>query len=201
MKQTIVFDLGGVLIDWNPRHFFKTVFDKEAEMEYFLHNICTNDWNELQDAGRSLKDATDILVRHFPDYESLIRMYYGEWRKMLHGAIPGTVDILSKLKSNDHRILALTNWSQEPFPVAKEIFEFLGWFEDILVSGEEKLKKPVPAIFNLLIRRYQLEPAKSIFIDDNLRNVVAALEVGLDAIHFVSPEILVSELNKRGIVI
>jgi len=111
------------------------------------------------------------------------------------------VDILSKLKSNDHRILALTNWSQETFPVAKEIFEFLGWFEDILVSGEEKLKKPDPAIFNLLIRRYQLEPAKSIFIDDNLRNVVAALEVGLDAIHFVSPEILVSELNKRGIVI
>jgi 2-haloacid dehalogenase len=199
MKPTIIFDLGGVLIDWNPRHFYSTVFEHEHEMEHFLQNIATSEWNELQDAGRTLEEATNILCLHFPEYERLIRLYYSEWKKMLKGPIQPTVNLLKALKEQDYRLLALTNWSDETFPVALEMYEFLGWFEGILVSGKEKLKKPDPAIFKLLIKRYQLNPAASIFIDDNLKNIEAAGSLGIDAIHFKSADDLAGKLRDRGI--
>lgn len=199
MKPTIIFDLGGVLIDWNPRHFYSSVFEHEHEMEHFLQNIATSDWNELQDAGRTLEEATTILCLHFPEYERLIRLYYSEWKKMLKGPIQPTVDILKSLKDQGYRLLALTNWSDETFPVALEMYEFLGWFEGILVSGKEKLKKPDPAIFKLLMKRYQLNPSSSIFIDDNMKNIDAANSVGIDAIHFKSAEDLAGKLCDRGI--
>lgn len=200
MEKTIVFDLGGVLVDWNPRYLYRSVFNDDAKMNHFLANICTGNWNELQDAGRSIQEATEVLVGHFPEYEFYIRMFYGEWQKMLNGPIDGTVDILKTLKNKQYRILALTNWSAETFPIALGLFDFLHWFDDVLVSGKEKLIKPDPAIFNLLIKRYSLDPAQTIFIDDNIKNVTAAKEVGLDAIHFTDPHILRLQLNERGII-
>ena len=200
MEKTIVFDLGGVLVDWNPRYLYRSVFNDDAKMNHFLANICTGNWNELQDAGRSIQEATEVLVGHFPEYELYIRMFYGEWQKMLNGPIDGTVDILKTLKNKQYRILALTNWSAETFPIALGLFDFLHWFDDVLVSGKEKLIKPDPAIFNLLIKRYSLDPAQTIFIDDNIKNVTAAKEVGLDAIHFTDPHILRLQLNERGII-
>jgi len=201
MEKTIVFDLGGVLVDWNPRYLYRSVFNDDAKMNHFLANICTGNWNELQDAGRSIQEATEVLVGHFPEYEFYIRMFYGEWQKMLNGPINGTVDILKTLKNKEYRILALTNWSAETFPIALGLFDFLHWFDDVLVSGKEKLIKPDPAIFNLLIKRYSLDPAQTIFIDDNIKNVTAAKEVGLDAIHFTDPHILRLQLNERGIIL
>ncbi len=201
MKKTVVFDLGGVLIDWNPRYLYRSIFENENEMEHFLANICTNEWNELQDAGRSLDEATEVLCTHFPEYDGLIRQYYGQWQKMLNGPIPGTVHILSTLKENNYRLLALTNWSNETFPVALELYDFLHWFEGILVSGKEKMKKPDPAIFNLLIRRYGLKPAETIYIDDSQKNVHAAAQAGFDAVHFRDPGDLLTGLADRGVMI
>ena len=168
-------------------------------MNHFLANICTGNWNELQDAGRSIQEATDILVGHFPEYELHIRMFYGDWKKMLKGPIQGTVEILRKLRDQDYRILALTNWSAETYPIALELFDFLHWFEDVLVSGREKLIKPDPAIFNLLIKRYSLTPSQTIFIDDNIKNIAVARELGLDGIHFTEPQTLELQLIERGI--
>ncbi|MEL7530205.1 MAG: HAD family phosphatase [Bacteroidota bacterium] len=188
MIDTIIFDLGGVLIDWNPRYMYRKIFDDEQEMEDFLANVTTHDWNELQDGGRSLAEATETLVKEQPKWEKEIRAFYGRWEEMLGGPIFGTVELLDTLvRSKRYRMLALTNWSAETFPVAQERYDFLGWFEGILVSGAENLKKPDVKIYQLMIERYQLDPSKTLFIDDSERNLKGASRVGLNTIHFQSP--------------
>lgn len=198
MNKTLIFDLGGVLIDWNPRHLYRSVFDRESDMN-FLDNICTNDWNELQDSGRSIAEATAVLCNHFPEHTDHIKLYYDQWEKMLYGPIDESVHILKSVKDQGYRILALTNWSAETFPIALKRFDFLHWFEDVLVSGEIKMKKPDPAIFNLLVKRYKLDPKESVFIDDNIKNVAVSKTVGLDGIHFTTPYLLTLQLAERGI--
>ena len=199
--ETIIFDLGGVLIDWNPRHLFRKIFDDQKEMEHFRSEICTPDWNEQQDAGRSLAEATSILVEQFPEYSNQIKAFYGRWEEMLGGPIEDTVELLEQLKTrNNHRIYALTNWSAETFPIALERYDFLQLFEGILVSGEEKLKKPDPRIYQLILERYDINPEKALFIDDSLRNVKAAAEMGIHTIHFQSPEDLKAELLKMELL-
>ncbi|MBK7874053.1 MAG: HAD family phosphatase [Saprospiraceae bacterium] len=186
--NTIIFDQGGVLIDWNPEYVFREIFDDEQEMRYFFDHICTHDWNIQQDAGRPLAEATEWLVQERPDYEPHIRAYYGRWREMLGGAIEETVAILDELRQQDtHRLLALTNWAHETFPVALEQYDFLHWFEGIVVSGEEKLIKPDPRIYQTLIERYAVQPQHALFIDDNANNVAGAQDVGLHAVRFESP--------------
>lgn len=198
--QTIVFDLGGVLIDWNPAYLYRKIFSDESSMDYFFKEICTSHWNEQQDAGRPLAAATQVLVDQFPGYEAEIRAYYGRWTEMLGGPIEGTVDLLQQIHTRGkHRLYALTNWSDETFPVAWERYEFLRLFEGILVSGAEKLKKPDPKIYQLLLKRYQIEPHTALFIDDNLNNVAAAKAEGMQAIHFQSPDQLRSFLTKKEI--
>ncbi|MBK9256983.1 MAG: HAD family phosphatase [Saprospiraceae bacterium] len=183
--NTIIWDLGGVLIDWDPRYLYRKIFRTNHAMEYFLHHICTPEWNEEQDGGRSFEDATTMLINLYPEYNSEIKAYYNRWTEMLSGEIDASVEILTMLKESEkYRLLALTNWSAESFPIALERFEFLGWFEGILVSGAEGLKKPDPAIYELLFSRYNVDRSKALFIDDNLRNVVAAKNVGLHTIHF-----------------
>ena len=200
--DTIIFDLGGVLIDWNPRHLYRKIFDNEQEMEQFLAEICTSDWNEEQDAGRTLAEATQILVDQFPEQASKIEAFYGRWEEMLGGPIPGTVDIFKRLKDqNTHRIVALTNWSAETFPIAIERYDFLQWFEGILVSGVEKLKKPDPKIYHLILDRYSIKAENSIFIDDSLRNIKAANALGINGIHFQSPEELEGTLKEMEILV
>src|SRR6185312_13930573 len=155
MITTIIFDLGAVLIDWNPRLMYRTLFDDEAEMEKFLAEITTSDWNEEQDAGRPLLEGTEILVQQFPEHEHLIRAFYRRWDEMLGEAFHDTVEILKKLKENGkYKLYALTNWSAETFPVALARFEFLHWFDGVVVSGEEKMRKPTPEFYHILLDRY-----------------------------------------------
>ncbi len=187
--NTIVFDLGGVLIDWNPDYVFKSVFDTKEKMDWFYQNICTPAWNEEQDAGRSLQEATEVLVEKFPAHEANIRAFYGRWEEMLHGAIEETVDIFRELKGkNRYRFFALTNWSAETFPVALQRFDFLHWFEGRVVSGEEKTRKPFKNIYEILINRYSINPQKALYTDDNLRNLEPASDLGFHTIHFKSPD-------------
>ena len=200
MIDTLVFDLGGVLIDWNPEYLYRNIFPDEKERKWFLSTICTLDWNEEQDAGRSLEEGTEYLVRKFPDHEVSIRAYYGRWKEMLGGPIHETVEIFRQLKFHSSiKLYALTNWSAETFPVALELYEFLHWFDGRLVSGEEKTRKPHKEIYQLLIDRFGIEPARAVYVDDNLRNVIPARELGFYGIHFTSPAQFREELIKLGI--
>jgi len=199
--ETVIFDLGKVLIDWEPRRLFRKIFDDEKEMEYFLENICTSDWNVQQDKGRLLADATQLLVDKYPDYTPQIEAFYGRWEEMLGGAIQPTVDILEELiNAKTHRVLALTNWSAETFPIALRDFHFLKWFEGILVSGDEKLIKPDIAIYDLMCKRYNIDPTTAVFIDDSLKNIKGCEEYGMKGIHFKSGEQLRKELNELGVL-
>jgi 2-haloacid dehalogenase len=202
--NTIIFDLGGVLIDWNPLYVFTDLIPDEERRTYFFENVCTSHWNEQQDGGVLLETATNERIALFPEWENEIRAYYGRWVEMLGNANHGTVEILKNLiESPDYRVYALTNWSAETFPIAKSIecFQFLHWFEGVLVSGEEHLIKPQPEIYELILSRYDIDRTKAIFIDDNLRNVIASKNVGLDAIHFQSAEQLAKELSNIGVMI
>ncbi|WCT12164.1 HAD family hydrolase [Mucilaginibacter jinjuensis] len=202
MITTIIFDLGAVLIDWNPRHLYKQLFTDEAEMEHFLTNITTSDWNEEQDAGRSLQEGTEWLVQKHPEHEDNIRAFYGRWDEMLGDAFHDTVEIFRKLKaSGKYKIYALTNWSAETFGIAKERFEFLSWFDGIVVSGDEKMRKPQPEFYNILLRRYNVKAEESLFIDDNYRNILAARQLGINSIHFTSAAELQEELPQYGVIL
>jgi 2-haloacid dehalogenase len=183
--NTIIFDLGGVLIDWNPEYVFRSVLPDEEERRFFFDNICTHDWNIEQDAGRPLATATDMLVRDWPDWEA---------------PIPDTVALLEELRDRGtHRLLALTNWSAETFPVALERYDFLQWFEGIVVSGEEKTRKPFADIYHILLQRYGVEAHRAVFIDDSLKNVDGAEAVGIKGIHFQGATALRTTLGNLNI--
>ncbi|QDV27938.1 HAD family hydrolase [Aureliella helgolandensis] len=201
MFDTVIFDLGGVLVDWNPDYVFAPIFQGDAaRRQYFYEHVCTHDWNEQQDAGVPLQQATEERVRLFPDWEPEIRAFYGRWEEMLGGPIQGTVDILEQLRQQDrHRLVALTNWSAETFPIALDRYDFLHWFEGILVSGVEKTRKPFPEFFELLFERYAIDPRRAIFIDDNLRNVEAGRALGLTSVRFESSSQLSEELKRLQI--
>ena len=198
--NTIIFDLGAVLIDWNPRYMYNNVFQTEEEVEWFLENICTPDWNENQDAGYPLQKATDELVAKHPEWEEEIRAYYGRWTEMLGEPIKETVELFAGLREkNDLKFYALTNWSHETFPVALKRFDFLQWFDGIVVSGEEKTRKPFADFYQILLKRYNIDPSSSILIDDNLRNIKGAEAVGINGIHFINAQQLKDDLAKWNI--
>jgi 2-haloacid dehalogenase len=199
--DAIIFDLGGVLIDWNPSYVFDKMFEDEEQKKHFFENICTSDWNEKQDAGRSLKEATEELVTKHPEWKAYIEAYYGRWEEMLGGPIHGTVEILKQLKEQEkYKLYALTNWSAELFPIALERYDFLHWFDGRVVSGEEKMRKPFPEFYQLLLDRFGLNVEEILFIDDNTRNAKAAEAMGLKTIIFKSPFQLKEELAKLGIL-
>jgi 2-haloacid dehalogenase len=198
--NTFIFDLGGVLIDWNPRYVYRTVFDSEEKVEWFIQNICTLDWNEKQDGGYLIADAVEEKVAEFPEWENEIRVYYDRWVEMLKGPIQETVDLFNELKQTGRfKFYALTNWSGELFPVALEKYDFLQWFDGIVVSGDEKTRKPFPEIYQLLLDRYKVQAGEALFIDDNLRNVKAAVELGINSHHFINATELRRELGDRGL--
>lgn len=199
--ETVIFDLGGVLIDWNPRYLYRKIFPTEEEVSWFLENICTGEWNDRQDAGRSFAEATTELVTRYPEWETQIRAWYDRWEETISGPIHGTVEILDYFRNSHHRLYALTNWSAESFPIASQKFEFLTWFDGIVVSGVEKTRKPFAEFYQILFDRYGIDPAKSLFIDDNEKNIEGAKTVGLRVIHFRSPEQLRKELSNCGIKI
>lgn len=199
MIHTIIFDFGGVLVDWNPRYLYSDYFQDDQKMEWFLKNICTDEWNLEQDRGRSLKEGTQILVEKFPEFQKEIEMYYGQWETMLKDSIPGTVEILYELKSK-FPVFGLTNWSAETFPIALKRFNFFQVFNGILVSGEEKLIKPDSKIFERMMDKFQLNPENCLFIDDNLKNVEASRAFGLHTLHFKNPEELRKDLVQLKLI-
>lgn len=198
--SSVVFDLGGVLIDWDPRHLYKKLLSDEPDrIEWFLTNVCTSEWNALQDAGRSLAQATEeLLIRH-PEHRDLIEAYYGRWEEMIGGPIPGTVEVLREVRDSPYGLFALTNWSAETFPVAKQRFDFLNWFDGVVVSGEIGLIKPDPAIFHYLTDTFEIEPSSAVFIDDLPTNVEAARRLGFRGIRFETPDQLRSDLRRLGV--
>lgn len=199
--NAIIFDLGGVLIDWNPSYVFDELFVDEEKKKHFFENICTSDWNEKQDAGRPLKEATEELVAKHPEWKEYIEAYYGRWEEMLGGPIHETVEIFHQLKeSGNYKMYALTNWSAELFPIALERYDFLHWFDGRVVSGEEKMRKPFPEFYQLIINRFQLKPQQTLFIDDNTRNAKAAGELGLHTIIFQTPKDLKRKLEELKIL-
>ncbi|HMX38752.1 MAG TPA: HAD family phosphatase [Saprospiraceae bacterium] len=201
MINTIIFDLGGVLIDWNPDYVFRHLIPDPQRRQYFFDHICTHDWNVEQDAGRPIAAATEMLVAEHPDWEPEIRAFYGRWEEMLGGPMPDTVQLLRELRDQgEHRLLALTNWSAETFPVALARYDFLHWFEGIVVSGEEKTRKPFADIYEILLDRYGVEAGRSVFIDDSLKNVEGAGQLGIHGIHFQGAEHLRQALAKWGVV-
>ena len=199
--EAVLFDLGAVLIDWNPRYLYRPLFKgDDAAMERFLEEIVPNWWNREIDAGKPFADAVAERIREFPGHAQMISLWKDRWEAMLQDAIHDSVDILAELRSRGYRLYALTNWSAETFPLARRRFGFLEWFEDIVVSGEVGLAKPDPRIFALTIDRCRLNPAHTLFIDDSPHNVDAGRNAGLHALHFQSPAGLRSDLTRMGLL-
>jgi 2-haloacid dehalogenase len=199
-RPVIVFDLGGVLIDWNPRHLYRKLFDQDEAMERFLQEVCHHDWNLEQDRGRSFADAVEEATLRHPDQRAMIEAYHSRWEEMIAGAIEDSVVLLEELADAGYELHALTNWSAETFPIARARFAFLELFDAILVSGEERLIKPDARIFELLLERIAHPARACIYIDDSPPNVAAAEALGFDAIHFTSPPALRAALTGRGLL-
>ena len=194
--KTIIFDFGGVLIDWDPRYLYKKIFTDTAEMEWFLQHICSGQWNAEQDNGRPFKEAISLLKNQFPRYINEIEAFYSRWPEMLAGEISSSVEVLKALQSKGYPVFGLTNWSHETFPIALNQFGFLKKLNGIVVSGEEKMSKPHKKIFSLLLSRYSLSAESCIFIDDNEMNINTAKEMGFKTIHFSDPQKMADELRK-----
>ena len=199
--KAIIFDLGGVLIDWNPSYVFDKMFNNEEKKKHFFENICTHDWNEMQDAGRPLKEATEHLVQAHPEWKEYIEAYYGRWEEMLGGPIQETVEIFRQLKEQKkYKLYALTNWSAELFPIALERYDFLHWFDGRVVSGEEKMRKPFREFYELILDRFHLKAEDALFIDDNARNIKVAEDIGIRSIRYHSAQQLKKELIGLGVI-
>lgn len=200
--DTVIFDLGGVLVDWNPEYLYAKIFkDDKEKMDWFLSTVCTPDWNMEQDAGRSFEDATKLLVKEYPEYKKEISAFYERWEEMIKSEIHDTVLILNYLKElNEVKLYALTNWSIQTFPIAQQRFDFLKQFEGIVVSGEEKTRKPYSKIYEITLERYDLAPETCLFIDDSIDNVNAAKSLNINALHYKNPSQLRSDLNQLGLL-
>jgi len=200
-RSIAVFDLGGVLLDWNPRHLYRKLFaGDEAAMEHFLATVCTHEWNRCQDAGRSFAEGGRLLTAEHPDKVELIDAYGARFDEMIAGPIAGMVEILAELRDRGTPLYGLTNWSAETYPPARERFAFLSWFRGILVSGEVGVIKPDPRIFEVLIERFAINPENAVYIDDVEANVAAARSFGIHAIQFTTPARLRRELTRLGLL-
>jgi len=197
----VVFDLGGVLIDWNPRYLYRTLFDgDDAAMEHFLAHVCSPAWNHRQDAGRSFAEGCAELVREFPDARPLIEAWRARFDETMAGPIAGTVEILAALRERGVPLYALSNWSAETFPVARARFDFLGWFDGIVISGELGVAKPDGRIFAHLLETYGLRPDTTIFIDDVPANTTAAAAAGMHPLLFTGPTALRAALRDLNLL-
>lgn len=200
--DAVVFDLGGVLIDWDPRYLYRSIFEgDEAAMERFLAEITTPAWNAEQDAGRTWRDAVETLVAAHPDQRDLIVAYDERWAEMLGGPIEGTVAVLADLRRAGIRLAALSNWSAEKFPIARERYPFLDWFETVVVSGEVGIAKPDPRIFRHLLDQTGFAPEATIYVDDMPANVTVAADLGMVALRFLDPATLRHDLRRLGLEI
>lgn len=196
--KAIVFDFGGVLIEWDPRYLYRKMFKDESEMEHFLKHVCTSEWNLSLDKGVPFKDGVEERIAKFPDYEDAIRAYDTRWEEMRGGLIEENVALLRRLAKH-YPVYGLTNWSEEKFIITKPKFDFFNLLKGIVVSGVEKEIKPEPKLFQILIDRYALVPAETVFIDDSLPNIKTALDMGFKAVHFKTPDQLAADLKALGV--
>lgn len=201
-KKVVIFDLGNVLIRWDPRNLYRSYFGTNpTEMEWFLTHVCNASWNEMHDAGRPFSEGIRELSQTFPHYSTHIEAYFARWPEMLGGPIENNVRILRTLKSQGRPVYALTNWSHETFPFARERYDFLSLFDGIVMSGEERLIKPDPRLYQLLLSRYHLDAAECVFIDDSLANIETAKRLGIEAIHYHTTCDVQAALESLGILI
>jgi len=191
-----LFDLGGIFFDWNPRYFYNSIFSTNKEMEYFLNNICNDEWNLKQDSGRIIKDAEEELISSFPKYSKQIKMYYRNHRRMIGGTYQCSIDTLLNLKSLNYLCYILSNWSAETFVGMEDDYPFLKLFDGKIISGNENMIKPDKEIFNLAILRFDLMPENTIFIDDRLENVETAKKMGFKTIHLLDPKRIDDQIKK-----
>ena len=194
MIRNIIFDFGSVLVDWNPERLYGPYFNDDAKMQYFLTEICPHAWNAQADAGRSTAEITEERVAVHPEWEKEIRMYFGQWIKMMGEQIPGMQELVEELKNRGYRLYGLTNWSAETFPLVKDNYPVFRLLDGIVVSGEEKIAKPDPGIFSILLQRYGLKPEECLFIDDNPKNVSTGESLGIRGLVFTSAAALRSRL-------
>ena len=201
-RSVAIFDLGGVVIDWNPRYLYRKLFDgNDRAMEHFLATVCTPSWNELQDGGRTFADACASLKATHPGETELIDAWFKRYDEMLAGEIPGTVEILTEMRSRRITLYALSNWSTETFPIALSRFECLKWFQGVLLSGEVRLLKPGRRIFEVFLKTFAIDPARAIYIDDRRANVEVAASFGMHGILFTDSRSLRAELIKEGSIL
>ena len=198
MKPVFIFDVGGVLVDWDPRHLYRKIFSSEKEMEYFLTEVCPPAWNETLDAGRPFKEACDEKAKAFAQYAAQIDAYRTRWQEMISGPVAGTADIVRNLKQKGYTLYALSNFSAETFPATRARFEVFSLFDGIVLSGEEKINKPDAEIYRRLLTRYGLKAEDCLFIDDNKENIAAAQRLGFQTIHFTRGEELRKILASSG---
>jgi 2-haloacid dehalogenase len=197
--STVVFDIGNVLIRWDPRNLYRRLIPDETAMEEFLREVCTDAWNIEQDRGRTWAEAVAERVALFPEQEALIRAYDTGWHDMVPGTVEGSVEILEELDEAGVPLFAITNFSAEKFAEARTRFPFLGRFRDIVVSADERLLKPDPAIYQVLLRRQDIDPRRAVFIDDSPKNVAGAEAVGMTGLHFTSAADLRTRLRELGL--
>lgn len=200
-RRVVIFDFGGVLLDWNPRHLYRKLFaGDEAAVDAFLTEVCPPEWNLAQDAGRDFDDAVAALMPQHRDQLPLILAWRDRFEEMIPDALHDTVAVARELKNRGVPLYALTNWSHETFPGQRRRFDFMDWFAGIVVSGEEKVAKPDPRIFRILLDRYGLSAAEAVFIDDNPHNAQAASALGLHGVHFRSAAELRRELRELALL-
>jgi 2-haloacid dehalogenase len=191
-----LFDLGGVFFDWDPKYFYKDIILEKKELDFFLSEICNDEWNLKQDAGRSILEAENELISKFPNYDMLIKMYYKNHRKMIKDTYSKSIDILKFLKESQYLCFVLSNWSAETFVGMNKDFSFLNYFDGIIISGKEKLIKPNSPIYELAIKRFNLVPQETVFIDDKLENIEAAKNLNFNTIHLVNPNSIKKDIEK-----
>ena len=198
--NTVIFDLGNVLIDWDPRYLYRKLFNTDDEVEWFLENICDQDWNLKHDSGQLFSQGILEKSKNFPQYIELIKAWYQRWEEMLGGPIDESVKILSELKEKRVFLYILSNWSAETYPIAEERFDFLSWFDGKIISGEEGIVKPDVEIYKLLVKRYSLTPQQTVFIDDKFENIKAAELIGIHGIHFQNGSKLRKDLQMLKLI-
>jgi len=198
--SSVVFDIGNVFVPWDPRFLYEKLIPDEDRLNFFLEEIVTPDWNLEQDRGRTFADGVALLCRQFPEQEALIRQFDIRWTEMLGDVITGTVEVLEKLIARGTAVYAIINFSAEKWPVFCRRHRFTSQFKDVLVSGDEKLVKPDPAIFQLAIDRFCLIPEETVFIDDRLENIAAAQAKKMQGHHFTDPALLISDFTARGLI-
>jgi 2-haloacid dehalogenase len=200
-RNVVVFDIGGVLIDWDPRHLYRKLFPAdEPAMEHFLANVCTHEWNRGQDAGRSFADGARLLKLEHPDKAELIDAYGARFDEMMPGPIAGSVEILDELRGRGTALYALSNFSAETFPTTLRRFDFLRWFHGMVISGEVGVIKPDPRIYEIMLARFAIDPHRTVYIDDVAANAEGARPFGIHGIHFTTPGALRKELVRLALL-